>query len=122
MAAEEGQVVQQSARRKPRKPRPKAVIEPSGCTGCEVCIEFCPVDCIVKVLGPEYSLVDSYCVVDLDRCTGCTICARECPWETIAMVYPEGAEPPGHPEFPVVSGEPFELQEQALAFAPIVGR
>ena len=34
-----------------KKKRPKSlaqVIEPS-CTGCEVCIPFCPVDCIVKL-------------------------------------------------------------------------
>ncbi len=30
----------------PRKGRPKALINPDSCTGCEVCVAVCPVDCI----------------------------------------------------------------------------
>ncbi len=35
----------------PRKKLPKelAVINADNCTGCESCLEVCPVDCIVKV-------------------------------------------------------------------------
>ena len=80
--------------RRPKKPRPKAIVDVDGCTGCEVCMDFCPVDCILKLPGEEFSIVHSICVVDEERCTGCTICARECPWETIAMVYPEDADLP----------------------------
>lgn len=80
-----------------RKKRPKqlAVINQNGCTGCEVCIEFCPVDCILVVPGPDpdnpqfMKLVE----VDLDRCIGCTLCAQFCPWETIPMLpYDEAYE------------------------------
>jgi electron transport complex protein RnfB len=77
--------------RKPRKPRPKALIDENGCTGCEACIVVCPVDCIVKLPGPAHAGLDAVCRVDWDRCTGCTICARDCPWETIEMVTPEDA-------------------------------
>ena len=31
---------------RPKPPKQTAVIEQIGCTGCEVCISFCPVDCI----------------------------------------------------------------------------
>ena len=36
------------AQKPPRKKAPPklAVIDQNGCTGCEVCIVFCPVDCI----------------------------------------------------------------------------
>jgi ferredoxin len=74
--------------RKPRKPRPKAIINENGCTGCEACITVCPVDCIVKIPNPTLPELNPICRVDWDRCTGCTICARDCPWETIDMVYP----------------------------------
>ncbi|PYQ13031.1 MAG: hypothetical protein DMH00_05285 [Acidobacteria bacterium] len=74
--------------RKPRKPRPKALINENGCTGCEACITVCPVDCIVKIPNPSLPELNPICRVDWDRCTGCTICARDCPWETIDMVYP----------------------------------
>ena len=76
------------AARKPRKPRPKAIINENGCTGCEACITVCPVDCIVKIPNPETPEINPICRVDWDRCTGCTICARDCPWETIDMVLP----------------------------------
>jgi len=72
----------------PRKKQPRelAVIEQHGCTGCEVCIAVCPVDCIEIVPGVEYhenymKLVE----VDLERCIGCKLCAQICPWDTIAM-------------------------------------
>jgi electron transport complex protein RnfB len=74
--------------RKPRKPRPKAIINENGCTGCEACITVCPVDCIVKIPNPDSPEVNPICRVDWDRCTGCTICARDCPWETIDMILP----------------------------------
>ena len=40
---------------KPRKKLPKelAVIYADNCTGCEACIEVCPVDCIYKVPGED---------------------------------------------------------------------
>ncbi len=85
------QVTQQSAAtKKPerkRKPKMLAVINEIGCTGCEACIFFCPVDCIDLIptkQGPV--LVGSICRVDFDRCIGCSLCAQYCPWETIHMV------------------------------------
>jgi Pyruvate/2-oxoacid:ferredoxin oxidoreductase delta subunit len=75
--------------KKPRKPRPKALIDENGCTGCEACIVVCPVDCIYKVEGFDQPGVNTICRIDWDRCTGCTICVRDCPWETIEMVKPD---------------------------------
>ena len=46
--------VPKAATPKKKKKSPlAAIVHPEGCTGCEVCIEFCPVDCLYKVPGPE---------------------------------------------------------------------
>lgn len=71
-----------------RKKRPKelAVIDQSGCTGCEVCLEVCPVDCMYVVAGPEYDVHKKLVEIDLDVCIGCKLCVKYCPWETIEMI------------------------------------
>ena len=69
-----------------------AIVHPEGCTGCEVCIEFCPVDCLYKVPGPEnpsdhdHANVNGIVIVDEEVCIGCKLCAKYCPWEVIDMV------------------------------------
>ncbi len=74
-----------------KKPKELAVVNQSGCTGCEVCVEFCPVDCILLVGGdalqPQKKLVE----IDLDICIGCKLCVKYCPWETIEMIPNEEA-------------------------------
>jgi formate hydrogenlyase subunit 6/NADH:ubiquinone oxidoreductase subunit I len=71
-----------------RKKRPKelAVVDQSGCTGCEVCLEFCPVDCIYVIAGPDYDVHKKVVEIDLDVCIGCKLCVKYCPWETIEMI------------------------------------
>ena len=72
----------------PRKKAPPklAVINQNGCTGCEVCIVFCPVDCIEIVPGVQHTQLQQVVEVDLARCIGCSLCAKNCPWDTIDMI------------------------------------
>ena len=73
---------------KARKKIPKAlaVVRADNCTGCEACIEVCPVDCIYKVPGEDLPTVQWFVDIDLERCIGCSLCERWCPWDAIDMV------------------------------------
>src|SRR2546428_10478125 len=73
---------------KARKKLPKelAVVRADNCTGCEACIEGCPVDCIYKVPGEELPPLQSFVDIDLERCIGCQLCERWCPWDAIDMI------------------------------------
>ncbi|OGW82452.1 MAG: hypothetical protein A3C47_03715 [Omnitrophica bacterium RIFCSPHIGHO2_02_FULL_51_18] len=80
-----GERVQKAPRKK--TPPKLAVINQSGCTGCEACIVFCPVDCIEIVPGMNFHpQVQQVVEVDLARCIGCALCAKNCPWDTIDML------------------------------------
>jgi electron transport complex protein RnfB len=74
-----------------KKKRPKLlakIIEPN-CTGCEVCIPFCPVDCI-EIDAPENwpGRTIPPVLIRYDECIGCVICVRVCEklaWDAIVM-------------------------------------
>ena len=100
---------------RPRTPKQLAVIHQYGCTGCEVCIVVCPVDCIEIVPGVEYTPAYMKLVeVDYDRCIGCTLCVQVCPWDTIQM----------HPHDEALQAAPHATMrsivpgQQAAALAP----
>ena len=82
------ETVQEISKKPPRKKAPPklAVINQNGCTGCEACIVFCPVDCIEVVPGMDHTQLQQVVEVDLDRCIGCALCAKNCPWDTIDMM------------------------------------
>jgi electron transport complex protein RnfB len=85
----------------PRKKLPKAiaVINADNCTGCEACIEVCPVDCIdLQSFGLGVQGSQTWCEIDLERCIGCVACVHVptkktnpylltvCPWDAIEMI------------------------------------
>lgn len=45
------------------------------CTGCEECVEACPVECI--------EMKDGIAVIDGPECTECYACVDTCPAEAI---------------------------------------
>ena len=107
---------------KARKKLPKemAVVREDNCTGCEACIEVCPVDCIYKVPGEELPSLGSFVDIDLERCIGCALCERWCPWDAIDMVpSPEIAEhvanKGGPPDYVAKNGPRLVAVAQGLA-------
>ncbi len=89
-------MVKTGARKK--LPKEVAIINADNCTGCDACLEICPVDCIDKVPGSQNRFLQSWCEIDVDRCVGCEICVHiptkgsnpyellVCPWDAIEMV------------------------------------
>jgi Na+-translocating ferredoxin:NAD+ oxidoreductase subunit B len=90
------------AKEGPRKKVPKelAVINADNCTGCESCLEVCPVDCI-ELKKTDRGIVkgtQQWCEINLERCVGCEVCVHipgkksnpyeltVCPWDAIEMV------------------------------------
>lgn len=58
-----------------------AVIDKEKCTGCGVCEQFCPDNCIeIKEVGKE-----KFAVVDYMYCKGCGVCAYVCREGAIKM-------------------------------------
>jgi Fe-S-cluster-containing hydrogenase component 2 len=47
------------------------VVNEGECTGCEACVDVCPVEAI--------SMVDGVANIDQDECTECGTCIDECP-------------------------------------------
>src|SRR5216110_1467251 len=97
---------------KARKKLPKelAVVRADNCTGCEACIEVCPVDCIYKVPGEDQPFLQTFCDVDLERCIGCSLCERWCPWDAIDMV-----PSPTSAEYVAKNGEALVSVARSLA-------
>lgn len=55
-----------------------SVIDRDECTGCEICVERCPVDAIALDN-------DGIAVREEKYCIGCGVCARFCPAEAISL-------------------------------------
>ena len=54
-----------------------AEVDAGYCTGCETCIEICPMEAI--------KLVDNIAIIKQKRCIGCGNCVAKCPSEAISL-------------------------------------
>ena len=81
----------------PKRLKPKALVDPNLCTGCEICVAFCPVDCIYSQPAPEYPHLRQVVWVEQETCISCTLCERYCPWDAIKMVIPENVPSSANP-------------------------
>ena len=52
------------------------VVNKEECTGCESCVEACPVEAI--------SMANDKAQINQDECTECLTCIDECPVEAIS--------------------------------------
>jgi formate hydrogenlyase subunit 6/NADH:ubiquinone oxidoreductase subunit I len=51
----------------------------SSCTGCEVCVDFCPVDCIDDASPAEHAGTGIPPIqIQVEECIGCQVCAKVC--------------------------------------------
>ena len=53
------------------------IVDAETCTGCETCVDSCPLDAI--------SMKDDLAVVDADTCGDCGTCLDACPVEAISI-------------------------------------
>jgi len=54
-----------------------AIVDPELCTGCESCVEACPLDAI--------EMQDDIAKVDPETCGDCGACVEVCPVEAISV-------------------------------------
>ena len=59
-------------------PRQLAVIDEAWCIGCTLCIQACPVDCIVGAPKAMHTVIEAHC-------TGCELCLPACPVDCIEV-------------------------------------
>ena len=80
-----------------KKKRPKSIawVDEANCTGCQVCVPFCPVDCIEPVSKAKSHVPIPPVTIRYNECIGCQICARVCTkltWDAIRMIPTEEIE------------------------------
>lgn len=61
----------------------KPVIITEKCTGCGICVMFCPDDCILLAERKDKSKFKKSAKIDYDYCKGCMICINQCPVNAI---------------------------------------
>jgi len=60
-------------------PRQLAIVDEAWCIGCTLCLQACPVDCIVGAPKQMHTVIP-------ELCTGCELCLPVCPVDCIGLV------------------------------------
>ena len=55
-----------------------AIVDEDNCTGCLVCVPFCPTDCIRPLPKEKYGDPIPPVQIIFDECVGCMACAHAC--------------------------------------------
>lgn len=64
----------------------KPTINIELCSGCSLCIENCPNDCLeLTKSDPTNNIRPHACLIKNDACISCGICAKNCPVEAIKI-------------------------------------
>jgi formate hydrogenlyase subunit 6/NADH:ubiquinone oxidoreductase subunit I len=67
-----------------RSQRPYAFVDDVACTGCDLCTDHCPWDCLSLVPRSD-DRSSHFKVIEVNErtCTGCRECVTACPYEAI---------------------------------------
>ncbi len=107
---------------KKRRPKLMAVVNES-CTGCEACVDFCPVDCIDHVSPAGYTgAVLPPVRIRYDECIGCQVCAKVCEhmaWNAIDMIPIEEFE--RRFDMKITDGPPPMISERVMVGSGVAG-
>ena len=65
----------------------KAYIDINNCSGCSLCIENCPFDCLELTKPKFHGDINTYAyLLKIDKCIGCGICKKACPIKAITLI------------------------------------
>lgn len=57
------------------------------CSGCSLCIENCPMDCLKLTKSEPANNIRPHAeLIHEDECIGCGICSKNCPVKAITLI------------------------------------